>query len=215
MRGVQALTFGDAGDYRYQLSFYTPTLVQNQLGYSLALANLVAVPISIVSGLALYVVTHHSDRSGQRHLSSMGCSLAAGLGFTMVLVGDTYKWPWVAYAGLMVAQSGAITNVPLTTVSVIFPPFLSPSHVLWHAGLAWDCDEVQRVLFDQCLGTFHTYRSCIFFSLAGLSLFTARICGCVAREMPCSPRLTPPLFHAHRTLTPAPNAGRRCGSQIP
>eukprot|EP00037_Helgoeca_nana_P006095 m.56522 g.56522 ORF g.56522 m.56522 type:complete len:493 (+) comp16983_c0_seq1:386-1864(+) len=100
----------------YQLSFYTPTLVQKQLGYSLAVANLVAVPISLVSGIALYLITQHSDKSRQRHLSSMACALAAAFGFTMVLVGDTFDQPWVAYVGLMIATSGAIANVPLTTV---------------------------------------------------------------------------------------------------
>jgi hypothetical protein len=90
----------------------------------------VAVPISLVSGIALYLITQHSDKSRQRHLSSMACALAAAFGFTMVLVGDTFDQPWVAYVGLMIATSGAIANVPLTTVGLACVSLCCPTQAL-------------------------------------------------------------------------------------
>eukprot|EP00041_Stephanoeca_diplocostata_P015014 m.283933 g.283933 ORF g.283933 m.283933 type:complete len:476 (+) comp19892_c0_seq4:179-1606(+) len=97
----------------YQLSFYTPTIIR-QLGYSLAVANLLSAPIQIVFGLLMFFVMRWSDRSGQRFPCIQLCASLAALGFGLVLVGDNWSNMPASYIGLCLATSGAGTLIPLT-----------------------------------------------------------------------------------------------------
>jgi hypothetical protein len=46
----------------------------------------------------------------------MACSFAGATGFLMLFLADTFSQPWVGYAGLCIANSGAVSNVAITTV---------------------------------------------------------------------------------------------------
>eukprot|EP00912_Choanoflagellata_sp_UC4_P001705 UC4_evm1s1088 len=107
----------------YLLSFYTPTIINKQVLQEknsdpeecggLARANLLTVPIYVFQAACLLLITRHSDLSGQRHVSCIGSALMAAVGFSMILLGDSYRDKTISYMGLFLASGGSQSLIPL------------------------------------------------------------------------------------------------------
>jgi MFS transporter, ACS family, tartrate transporter len=109
----------------YALSFWLPQILKSLSGQSDSLVALMSVAPYVVAVITMVIVGLHSDRTGDRCLHIVGCSLVSALGF---LASSYLRAPVAAIAALSIAAAGVF--------SCMGPFWALPSNFLVDAAAA-------------------------------------------------------------------------------
>ncbi len=88
----------------YGVAFWLPQIIKNFSGLSNLLVTTISAGPYLCASLAMVVVAHHSDRTGERRWHVAGPALAGAAG--LALSGWWIASPWLAYLALCLAASG-------------------------------------------------------------------------------------------------------------
>lgn len=88
----------------YAVAFWLPQIIKNFSGLSNLLVTTISAGPYLCASVAMVLVAHHSDRTGERRWHVAGAALAGAAG--LALSGMFIDSPWPAYGALCLAAAG-------------------------------------------------------------------------------------------------------------